>query len=89
MTTLDVRTFLWYLVDKVRGVDEFDIGVLQLLACRICRRNWDKSGRVLRLVGKGRKRLQKWSSITTLMKAKLNSDMLVQRLLNSEQQILF
>ena len=83
-TAMDVRTFLWYLVEKVQSADTSKIGLLQLLACKFCRRNWDRSGRVLRLVGKGKKRLQNWSEITTLMKAKINSDLLAQRLLNSE-----
>ena len=83
-TTLDVRTFLWYLKEKVRSIEKVNMSIFQLLACRICRRNWTRSGRVLRMIGKGKRRLNKWSDITTLMKAKINSDMLAQRLLTSE-----
>ena len=83
-TNLDVKSFLWYLVEKIQGIEKLDISVFHLFACACCRRNWSRSGRVLRLVSKGEKRLKKWSDITTLLKAKLNSDMLIQRLLDSE-----
>ena len=76
-TTLDVRTFLWYLSEKVQAIDKFRLTIYQMLACKICRRNWDRKGRVLRIVGKARKRFTKWSDITTLMKAKNNTDMLI------------
>ena len=88
-TTLDVRTFLWYLLEKVQAVEKINTGIYQLLACRCCMRSWTRSGRVIRLVSKGKKRLNKFSEITTLMKAKINTDMLSQRLLTNEQQILF
>ena len=89
-TNLDVSTFIWYLLEKVRNVEKLKVGVLELyMTCVCCRRNWTRGGRMLRVIEKGKKRLAKWSDITTLMKAKINSDMLVQRLLNSEQQILF
>jgi len=79
-TNLDVKTFLWYLVEKIQGIERLDMSVFHLFACFCCRRNWNR----LRLINKGEKRFKKWSDITTLLKAKLNSDMLVQRLLDSE-----
>ena len=82
---MDVRTFLWYLTEKVRGIEKLRLGNFQMLRCRFCYRKSEKGLRVLKLVDKAKSRIERWSDIRTLMKAKLNSDMLIQRLLNSEQ----
>ena len=84
-TKLDVKTFLWYLVDKVSNTEKMHMSVYHLYTTfKVCQRTWSRSGRVSRIIGKSKRRFTKWSSIITLMKAKINSDMLVQRLLNSE-----
>ena len=84
-----MRTFTWYLIEKIKALDKLDASVLQFFTWRCCRNRWTKNGRVNRLVGNGRERLRQWSDITTLMKVKVNSDMLVQRILDREQQTLF
>ena len=81
---IHVRKYLWYLTEKIQAVRRLNANVLEVLACGPCRYN-----RIQRLVSKGKRRVQKWSDITTLMKSKINTDMLVQRLFNSHQQILF
>lgn len=65
------------------------MSVFQFFTARCCRNAWTKNGRILRMIGNGRKRLRQFSDITTLIKTKINSDMLAQRLLDKEQQMLF